>query len=356
MLRLLHFSSSQTRTLFPLHSSIPGIKCNYLVKCSNTEMVGEYLLSKERKQASLRLCNVSSFMTELLELSAENPSLHVVIIPGNPGIVQFYKHFVEGVYEMLDGFASVTAIGHISQTKKNWDSSRLFSLQDQIDHKVAFINQEIQNTEIPIFLVGHSIGSHMSLEVFRSLPERVKYCVGLYPFLSSNKESVAQTVIEKISMSSILCSAISCIVSALGLLPRRLTRFLVKKSVGKSWSTASVEALCGHLLQYHTMRNILFLAKTEFEKFAQEPDWMFMKEKQDQISFLFGIDDHWGPLTMFEEISKQVPNVALSIEKEGHTHSFSCTEAGSVWVADHVVSVIKHQLQVKADRVKDTMV
>ncbi|XP_026418863.1 lipid droplet-associated hydrolase isoform X2 [Papaver somniferum] len=302
-------------------------------------MVGEYLLSKERKQASLRLCNVSSFMTELLELSAENPSLHVVIIPGNPGVVQFYKHFVEGVYEMLDGCASVTAIGHISQTKK-----------------VAFINQEIQNTEIPIFLVGHSIGSHMSLEVFRSLPERVKYCVGLYPFLSSNKESVAQKVIEKISMSSILCSAISCIVSALGLLPRRLTRFLVKRSVGKSWSTASVEALCGHLLQYHTMRNILFLAKTEFEKFAQEPDWIFMKEKQDQISFLFGIDDHWGPLTMFEEISKKVPNVALSIEKEGHTHSFSCTEAGSVWLADHVVSVIKHQLQVKADRVKDTMV
>ncbi|RZC84122.1 hypothetical protein C5167_046907 [Papaver somniferum] len=108
MLRLLHFSSSQTRTLFPLRSSVPGIKRNYLVKCSNTEMVGEYLLSKERKQASLRLCNVSSFMTELLELSAENPSLHVVIIPGNPGVVQFYKHFVEGVYEMLDGRASVT--------------------------------------------------------------------------------------------------------------------------------------------------------------------------------------------------------------------------------------------------------
>ncbi|RZC78563.1 hypothetical protein C5167_002794 [Papaver somniferum] len=340
-------------------------------------MVGEYLLSKERKQASLRLCNVSSFMTELLELSAENPSLHVVIIPGNPGVVQFYKHFVEGVYEMLDGCASVTgncgfayklqqlATFHklkrylhvfLDECALNWDSNRLFSLQDQIDHKVAFINQEIQNTEIPIFLVGHSIGSHMSLEVFRSLPERVKYCVGLYPFLSSNKESVAQKVIEKISMSSILCSAISCIVSALGLLPRRLTRFLVKRSVGKSWSTASVEALCGHLLQYHTMRNILFLAKTEFEKFAQEPDWIFMKEKQDQISFLFGIDDHWGPLTMFEEISKKVPNVALSIEKEGHTHSFSCTEAGSVWLADHVVSVIKHQLQVKADRVKDTMV
>ncbi|KAI3984933.1 hypothetical protein MKX01_004701 [Papaver californicum] len=147
----------------------------------------------------IRLFIFISFTAELLELRAEKPSLHVVIIPGNPGIVQFYNLFAEAVYEMLDGCASVTAIGHISHTKKNWDLGRLFSLQDQIDHKVAFINQEIQNTEIPIFLVAHSIGSHMSLEVFRSLPERVKYCVGLYPFLSSNKESFPQTVIEKIS-------------------------------------------------------------------------------------------------------------------------------------------------------------
>ncbi|MCL7033565.1 hypothetical protein MKW94_007758, partial [Papaver nudicaule] len=97
MLRLLHFSSSP--------SSFSSVKRYY---CSNTKMVGERLLSKERKQASLRLCNVSSHMTELLELRAEKPSLHVVIIPGNPGVVQFYEQFVEAVYELLDGCASVT--------------------------------------------------------------------------------------------------------------------------------------------------------------------------------------------------------------------------------------------------------
>ncbi|OVA07111.1 Protein of unknown function DUF2305 [Macleaya cordata] len=314
----------------------------------------EYLPSKERKQASLRLCNVSSSMTELLELKAENPSLHVLLIPGNPGVVQFYKEFVEAVYEMLGGCASVTAIGHISHTRKNWESGRLFSLEDQIDHKVAFINQEVQNTEIPLFLVGHSIGSYISLEIFRRLPEQVKYCIGLYPFLSLNKESFKQKVIGKIAASQILCPVLSSIVAVLGLFPSCFSRFLVRRSVGKSWSTTAVEAFCGHLLQYHTMRNILFMAMTEFEKLAQQPDWMFLREKKDQIAFLFGIDDHWGPLSMFEEISKQVENVALSIEKEGHTHAFSCTEAGSVWVADHVVGLIKPQLQVKAGKPKDT--
>lgn len=44
------------------------------------------------------------------------------------------------------------------------------------------------------------------------------------------------------------------------------------------------------------------------------------------------------------QISKQVPGISLSIEREGHTHSFCCTEAGSEWVAHHVASLIKKKL------------
>ena len=28
-----------------------------------------------------------------------------------------------------------------------------------------------------------------------------------------------------------------------------------------------------------------------------------MRERRHKIAFLFGIDDHWGPLQMFEEVS-----------------------------------------------------
>lgn len=34
---------------------------------------------------------------------------------------------------------------------------------------------------------------------------------------------------------------------------------------------------------------------------SEKPDWAFMREKQNNLAFLFGIDDHWGPLSMFEE-------------------------------------------------------
>jgi len=71
-----------------------------------------------REQAATRICMVSSFATELLEIRSKEPSLHVLVIPGNPGIAAFYKDFVEALYESLRGQASITAIGHISHSQK----------------------------------------------------------------------------------------------------------------------------------------------------------------------------------------------------------------------------------------------
>ncbi|KAF9597671.1 hypothetical protein IFM89_020551 [Coptis chinensis] len=391
----------------------------------------------EMGKQNFRLCNVSGFTTELLELKAENPSFHVLVIPGNPGVVSFYKEFVERVYEMLEGCASVTAIGHIGHTRKNWECRRLFSLQDQIDHKVDYIKHEFQNTEIPLLLVGHSIGSYISLEVLRRSPEQVKYIIGLYPFLRLNKESLLQKLIGKTAASQVISTFLSSLVAMLGLFPSSVSRTLVKRSIGKSWSATAVEALCSHLLQKcvlgevnNFIRDAILVVVTKFQQHhnsvaiphiaecpfsdddrirkdtifnlpfiaeyrcsqakreeknkadelilvkqsctAQSPSLLACrssrldvhKRKPRKIAFLFGIDDHWGPLAMFEQasgrgdlvmklcgyratISKQVPEVVLTIEREGHTHGFCCTEAGSVWVADHVVSLIKYQFQSK---------
>lgn len=295
---------------------------------------------RKAAKANFRLCNVSGYMTELLEIQAPNPTLHVLFIPGNPGIVPFYNEFLESLYELLGGNASITAIGHISHSTKDWEHGRLFSLQEQIDHKIDFMAQELKNNNTPVILVGHSIGSHISIEVFKRTSDKVIYCVGLYPFLALNTKSSKQTLIKKLAESTILSSLVSSIVAMLGIIPI-WSRFIVKKTIGTSWSATAVEAACSHLIKYHTMRNMLFMAVTEFQKFSKDPDWEFLRAKQGQLAFLFGIDDHWGPLSLFEEISKQAPDVCLSIEREGHDHAYSCTEAGSIWAARHVASLIK---------------
>ncbi|KAG6743991.1 hypothetical protein POTOM_052695 [Populus tomentosa] len=356
------------------------------------------LLSNPRKLATLRLCKVSGHTTELLEIQSDKPTLHVLFIPGNPGVVSFYKDFLESLYELLGGSASVTGIYlqmpfcySILRYDFNFDCSlvesyiiltrsfvfvRIGSKGSCSHYKIKliircrpsyfigfqrtvglvdFIKQELQNNELPIVLVGHSIGSYISLEILRFL-EKVTYLIGLYPFLMLNPLSKQQSNIENVAESSILSALLSFSVASLGLLPQCTLRFILSKSLGSSWSDTAIDAACSHLLQYHTFRNMLYMALMEFRKLSEMPDWAFMRENHEKIAFLFGVDDHWGPLQMFEEalfnslscsqISKQVPGISLSIEREGHTHSFCCTEAGSEWVAHHVASLIKKKLSI----------
>uniref|UniRef100_A0A453GR17 Peptidase S33 tripeptidyl aminopeptidase-like C-terminal domain-containing protein n=1 Tax=Aegilops tauschii subsp. strangulata TaxID=200361 RepID=A0A453GR17_AEGTS len=176
--------------------------------------------------------------------------------------------------------------------------------------------------------------------------EEVKIFLGLYPFLTLNKNAMKQSAIGYVARSSLLSKGVSLLASFIGSLQASVTRSIVKRFLGSSWSATAIDAGCSHLLQYHTMRNVLFMAKTEFQKLNEEPDWNFIRAKQAQIAFLFGVDDHWGPLTHLEEISKHAPRVALSIEKEGHTHGYCCTEAGSFWVADYAANLIKNQMLV----------
>ncbi|KAK6126525.1 hypothetical protein DH2020_039729 [Rehmannia glutinosa] len=287
---------------------------------------------------------------------------------------------------------SQASIGHIAHSEKDWESGRLFSLQEQISHKRSFIEQELEDVQVPIVLlllghhgyvgawkvehsdleprdmpqaiqsrnrklkerkdntmheidakllnVGHSIGAYISLEIFRRYHEKVIYCIGLYPFLALNAESSTQSSIKGLAASSALCAAVSSMGALLGMLPVYISRFLVKESMGFFGSV-----LIKLSIQYHTIRNILFMAMTEFQEMPEKPDWDFLRRKKSQVAFLFGLDDHWGPMHLYEEIRKQVPEASVEVEREGHTHAFSCTEAGSLWVAQHVSSLIKNNIE-----------
>ncbi|XP_057864796.1 uncharacterized protein LOC131072578 isoform X7 [Cryptomeria japonica] len=263
---------------------------------------------EKKSHAKLRLHKVAGHSTEILELHAERPSFHILFIPGNPGIVTFYRDYLEVLYELFDKKASVTAIGHVAHTSKDWEDGKLFSLQEQISHKVS-------------------------------------YMIGMYPFLTLNRDSNFQAFLTKAAKLPILCAGLSSLAGLVGLFPSRFNRGLIKRLVGRTWSSDAVHVASTYLLRYSMVRNYTYMGMTEFEKLQEIPDWTFIRGKENQIAFLFGSDDHWGPLSLFEEVSQKAPGISLAIEKEGHTHAFCCTQAGSTWVAEHTVDLIKQHLK-----------
>ena len=63
-----------------------------------------------------------------------------------------------------------------SEQERDW-----FSLEDQIDHKLAFL-QETAPNKTSLYLVGHSIGCHVILKMLKHVvPSRVKKIFLLFP-------------------------------------------------------------------------------------------------------------------------------------------------------------------------------
>lgn len=300
--------------------------------------------TKSTGKVTLHVEKVAGHTTELLKFHSEAPFLQIVFIPGNPGVISFYQTFIEALSEHFNGRATITAIGHLAQTEKDLDSGKLFSLQDQIDHKVQFIESHYSDTKLPLVLVGHSIGAYISTCIFKESPEKVQYVVGLYPFLAINTKSSFQALLRWFAGKKMFHEILGYLAGFVGKLPDPLSRSLVSGIIGHGWSPFSVNVACRYILQYHSIRNFCYMGMTEFQKLQKHPDWAFLKEKQDQISLLFGVDDHWGPLTLFEEVSMEAPDLDVEIEREGHKHSFCCSEAGSYWVAAYCTKVIMKAL------------
>lgn len=115
------------------------------------------------------------------------PKVVVIFVPGNPGLVDYYLEFLSTIHSRLDRDApvSVYAIGHLGHSgtlvpstkdvlypiSKSWGGKPCPSLDDQVRHKVAFVDwvrgQVPQETKV--VLISHSVGSYICSKV-RSVP------------------------------------------------------------------------------------------------------------------------------------------------------------------------------------------
>lgn len=105
----------------------------------------------------------------------------VFFVPGNPGLPQFYTHFLSTLASMFKGSqvstprAARLCIAHLAgfQGSGTPFSATPISLQDQILYTESQLSEAAKNFQRPgsssvkIILIGHSVGSYIVLEMLR---------------------------------------------------------------------------------------------------------------------------------------------------------------------------------------------
>ncbi|XP_047467937.1 lipid droplet-associated hydrolase [Mugil cephalus] len=297
-------------------------------------------------------------ITEVLKFgSSQFRSGHKVlflIIPGNPGVVGFYRTFIQTLHSMFEYRYPVWAVSHaghctppssmdmVEDASATTDSD-LFGLNGQIEHKLAFLREHVPR-DTSLVLVGHSIGCYIILDMMKRNPElKVLKAVMLFPTI----ERMAQTPQGKV-LTPVLCHMRYVgylTLFLLSLLPDRLKLGLIKLSfIGmRSLDNTIVEPTV-NLLGGDSAANALYMGGQEM-KMVLARDNITIKKHLEKLIFYYGATDHWCPVQYYHDIKQDFPHGDFRLCENGFRHAF-VLDAGRE-VAKMVVEWIQGDLKGK---------
>ncbi|KAJ8333050.1 hypothetical protein SKAU_G00419460, partial [Synaphobranchus kaupii] len=169
------------------------------------------------------------------------PRVLFLLIPGNPGVVGFYKTFMQTVHDAFGRRYPPCGRSAMPDTACPPESMCLtaesplmriedvFGLNGQVEHKLAFLREHVPR-DTKLVLIGHSIGCYIILEMMKRDPElQVVKSVLLFPTI----ERMAATPQGRV-MTPVLCRLryVAYIpVFLISLLPQSLKTTIVKMAL-----------------------------------------------------------------------------------------------------------------------------
>ncbi|XP_068136314.1 lipid droplet-associated hydrolase isoform X2 [Hyperolius riggenbachi] len=276
------------------------------------------------------------------------PKILFLIIPGNPGIVGFYRTFMQSLYCSFNGKYPVWAVGHaghcspppgMDMTDDTTEVEDVFGLNGQTEHKLAFLRNTIPE-DMKLVLIGHSIGCYIILEMMKRSPKlNILKSIMLFPTI----ERMAQSPQGKI-MTPILCSLRYIVYMPLYLLsflPEVMKTSLIKLFLRgvKSVDEASIDASL-KLFRVECSVNAMYMGSQEMMK-VLDRDNDTIKHNLNKLAFYHGATDNWCPVQYYEDMKRDFPDGNIRLCDKGIRHAFvleSSKEVASI-VIDILIKV-----------------
>ncbi|KAL0034922.1 hypothetical protein WJX79_000653 [Trebouxia sp. C0005] len=296
-----------------------------------------------------RVVKVDGRSTEVFSLksSAGHSALQVLILPGNPGSAGYYEAYIAFLHVALQGRADIHAVshlGHASNKQARQHRKQAFSLGEQIEHKVAYIQQHLSGVQsAPIAIIGHSIGAYMALKVTKQVqalsassatPQVVKV-LAVFPFFQVDLSNRQQKMMHTLTRVPRVMGVVGAILGALLL---AFQRWLV------NWWGGGLEDYAENatvgLLNYHTIKNGFYLGHTEFRDLAGPVDWQQLADLGEKVAVICNPHDTWFSKRSWEQMWLKLPQVKAYME-EAQRHDFCVSRELSASLAQKSAELLQ---------------
>ena len=246
----------------------------------------------------------------------------LIIIPGNPGVIEYYHNFMKSIHSALKDYHIFT-IQHLGHSFHDDDS--FYTLEDQVNHKIAFFDhiKDEYPTSGKIVLIGHSIGAYMAVKVL-SQRSQVFKVIQLFPALENLAETEAgrslMPIFHPITRNIVSLSA-SAISTLFFLFPSSTTRFIGYIS-NQPIEYANITAT--NLVNFKTVNSCLYLAADEMKVVLDLDDDLtksFTNSGEKHIIYC-GKGDRWCPTSSIMALEARFADLKVYHCDEGVKHAF----------------------------------
>ncbi|XP_051880274.1 lipid droplet-associated hydrolase isoform X2 [Pristis pectinata] len=196
----------------------------------------------------------------------------------------------------------------------------IFGLNGQIAHKLAFLRKKVPK-DIKLVLIGHSIGCHMILEMMKQEPElQVLKAILLFPTIERMAESPQGKLMTPVLQN--LRFLIYVPIYFLSFLPESIKASLVKWALQglQPLDEATVSASL-NLFSVDCAANAMYMGSQEMAQVVQRDD-STIKRFLNKLIFYYGSNDHWCPVTYYEDMKRSFPEGTILLCQKGIRHAF----------------------------------
>ncbi|KAI8615613.1 hypothetical protein BC830DRAFT_1121878 [Chytriomyces sp. MP71] len=275
-----------------------------------------------------------------------------VMVPGNPGVVEYYAQFADAVFNAVRHQAprldfdvvSLSHPGHsfldhqdtafdgIQGTQSvlgSWNAffgqhaARALSLRQQMDHKVELLDniKTLYPKNTRYIIGGHSIGAYMSVELLKNRPENVIQTILLFPTIKDIAASKKGRVVSKVVLPGVrhLLSAILFFLRSLLVATPALLYFIVALFTGMSGDPLKITV--ERLLHHNSGLHALTLGNDEMKR-VKELDAETIGRHLEDIVFYYGPDDAWADESYYRDLLRVFPKANAHLCDDDAPHDF----------------------------------
>lgn len=287
---------------------------------------------------------VLEFKEDSLDGDSEDIA-HVVFIPGNPGIVGAYRPFLRSLCQKTDRkkfrIAAMSYPGHDNSGLPDREEQGMYSLEEQIEHKLAFINETVP-PKSRLVLVGHSLGCYMIMQLLKrnALANHQVEKIGLIcPVIANMAESPAGQIFGPFCKKHPYLG--TALVHFASWLPASLLRTQFEKAFTEHLRTPDlyrsglVSIVINFLQQPNCVMNAVNIGIEAIDK-LQGLDVDILELYKDRCTMWYTPIDHWVPSGMYQTLAQN--------HKDYDIKSFLVYHAFMLHAADEVAGVISRWL------------